>query len=341
MRSGKTNYAFLMLLVLLGAGLFFAYKSGMLSAVQQKVPVPSETPVSNVMGKSATLLLNAYEIEGSSKVKKTDVNVSVWKDGVELENYATFDISDTISSGLAVGDKITVVEIDGSYYGNPVTKTIGSESDVMEYDVSAMASESNMQVTVYDDTGTTELNAASDSDLADYNITLGAGEEKVVYAKIYNGDSDSLIRIKAIAVGAGNDIDEVTVEDPNWVKVAIPKHIEDTTLTINGTSTSFDYDAVYVYKPGTTETIDLHEYESFKLKLKIKADASNDPAFTTTVSNMDIAFFEFKDADWYYTKSGSYAFGIADDSDSEADVGIDETDNSPLGKEMGAIIQAI
>lgn len=339
MRSGKTNYAFLMLLVLLGAGLFFAYQSGMLSAVSQKVEV-SETPVSNVLGKAATLTLNAYEIEGSSKVKKTDVNVSVWKDGVELENYASFDISDTISSGLAVGDKVTVVEIDGSYYGNPVTKTIGSESDVMEYDVSAMASESNLDVTVYDDTGTTELNAASDSDLADYNITLGASEEKVIYAKLYNGDSDSLVRIKAIAVGAANDVDEVTVEDPNWVKVAIPKHIEDTTLVINGTTTSFDYDTVYVYKPGTTETIDLHEYESLKLKLKVKA-GTTDPAFTTTVGSMDIAFFEFKDADWYYTKSGSYAFGIADDSDSEADVGIDETDNSPLGKEMGAIIQGI
>lgn len=228
---------------------------------------------------------------------------------------------------------------DGTYYLEPLTDRKLSVGDKVTLNGATIQAESSMVITLYDDTGATALTAADVTAAHDYKATLGQGQEEPIYIKISNNGADKQFNVKAICTGAeGTNVSSLEIKGSDWSKVTVPTFVENGAVSVNlteadATLTSTEYDLCYVYKSGTNEVIALEEWEDSPLiKASIVAKTDKNPAD-------DVVFLTVFDGAWARGKDGKGYFDFYQHDGDEANVGLAETLNSPLGKQLGAVIE--
>lgn len=349
------------LLVSAGAGGTYIYKSwfgdnsGIASSTANELVKGSGAtgvvPTLNLndnIGDVASLDLVGYDREATSQTEVSQLPVGVFKimdaDGnlKLLKDVSTFNTSSNVDNAV-VGDQIALFGVSSSYYVDPILKyDVTQTADVIELDAYAIAGESEMVTTVYDDSGnllTADDDAEND---ADYSVSLGANQVKLIQPKLaLNADAKSY-RAKAVAVFYENDIDNFEPSGSDWVKVAMPKEIKDATLTHSNDTTTVvsggDYDAVYVYKPDEPNSyVDLRDWgNTGMLPFKVTAGTTDPTANTGDIFGglfLDVAYSEGSD--------GTISWDIyqKDTSEGVGAVGLDETVTSPQGLQIGFMIE--
>jgi len=293
-----------------------------------------------LIGRSATVDVNAWDMESNTPyASAVDVNPTyIFVNGV----YKT-TLTDTSASSFtaAVGDVVDVYPGGSSYYGEAIHGfCIDSERPTLEISAHAIAAESNLAVTVYDDTGSTELSSGT-SNCEDYTMTMGADESKVIYVKLKVNAANKAYQVGAVAVAPINDIEDVKPSGASaglFEKIATPKHLKSVGIIVNQSGTSATITKDYtVYK--LKSPVLLHEWDSVTYQFTVEAGSTDPSGTACTVSGWDGFAVLFKDATYYRGDDGNVYFDIYTHDSSEADVGLDETENSPYGKQTGALIR--
>jgi len=314
-------------------------------------PKPYDGAINPNLGEAATINPNPYDTQSNSFAAISAVAMGVYTEDdngnlkTKIEDSASYYGNTTTS--VAVGNVIAILGGDSSYYLDPIQGfMVEDETFTLDMTGAAVANESEMQWTCYDDTGSTELSAGTNSSQEDYDIVLGADAEKTIYCKLKTNVADNAYDLGAICVGYMNDLDQLDliretktdtdnpVGDNTWSSMTMPKHVADTELAAaEGAKT---YKKCYQ----RASVLRLSEWDSVTLQFTIGCDATG-CATTQTSASQDAAFVMAKDAAWAKDQFGYHKYGIADATVSEADVGMDETDNSPLGKSTGFVIEGI
>lgn len=228
---------------------------------------------------------------------------------------------------------------DTVYYLEPLINrkiTIGDKIDLVG---ATIQSESNMIVTVYDDTGSTALSSASNVTYNDYKITLGQGQEKTIYIKLSNNGADGRYDVKAICTGAeGDNVSSLQIRGSDWSQAIVPTFVDNgqvptvyaDTVAVNQT---VEYSLCYVYKADTNDAIKLDEWEDTPLiKASVIAKDEKNP-------DSDVVMFTFLDGSWKRGSDAKGHFDFYQHDGSQGNVGLTETINSPKGKQLGAMIE--
>lgn len=317
-------------------------------------------------GEAAALSITPIDIAGNSMTSKTDVNISVYqadRSNSPIVRYTSYSATadGDVTTGIVTGKTYKIYAIDSSYVfmeDDVVSVTVDEAREPVDVYVHTRVAESNLQFKCYDpDTGS-ELDAAADTSKADYNLSLGADQVKTIECRLSVNTADKAIAVGAIGVLYQNDVEDVKllsvqardvsgtaplVSKNYYLKPAtsykfktgaVPKHMKSLTFDSSLVKGSA-WNDIYMLEDHPV----LREWETLSIKFSVDT-SSTDPTYATD-STADLLCLIVKDWAPYESKDRSVKWGIADDTDSQADVGLDETDNSPQGKQSGVCIQVI
>lgn len=348
----KKNIA---LLLLIGLWAFSAWSLGWFTglvglpgAAIPGVPTPAVTPVAGCVvseelkGKTATIDVNAWDMESNTPYSSAvDVKTHVYKNGNSAADFVVTqtDTSGATITGFTVGDVIYAYSENSTYYADPVEGVcVESQRQPLAINAHTIIGESDAQITVYDDTGATALTAGDYG--ADYDMTQGADAEDAIYVKLKVNAANKAYQFCAWGVFLFKNISSVEPQnvEATYTKVGTPEHMSSLDVDINGTSGQSQHGAYVTYK--ASAPILLHEWDSIKEQFVVESDATNDPTGGGPAAS-DFNGFAIIAKDCAYAKGtdGKIYLDFYAHTTAEADVGLDETDTSPAGKEVGVTIE--
>jgi hypothetical protein len=344
-------------IILLVAGLFFGWYSGVpvLGDIQNffkgKVgataggvitPTTCADSVSpEIRGTSSTLTFNAYNLEASDPYSSAvDTTVWVYKNGVGATNFvgSSTDTTAYDFSGFTVGDVAYVYGGGSSYYVEKLENVcVDAQRKNINLNAHAIQTQANMQITGYDDTGSTTLTTGTTGE-ENYEISLGANEQKTFYIQLKNNGADAEYDVCGIAVRVTNDVQDCY--PVGYTSGHLAKYLDTTPITINQTGAlnlTGGYDKVYTFDP-----IKLHEWESKKFQFVIKA-STTDPTASDGASyaNADLCIIQFVDCSYGRANDGTIYYDYYTHDESETNVGANEIVFNPYSLHTGVIIEAI
>lgn len=294
------------------------------------------------VGESATISLNAWDLESNTPYSGA-VNTTCWlyKNGNSATDYVKI-ITDTDTeeeTGFAMGDTIYIYCGDTSYYTDPLEGyCIKEERPTINLNSHAIVAESNMQITGYDDTGGTALSAGT-STQEDYYVTMGADEEQSVYLKLKNNVANKAYDHCAWGTVVMGNLSSFKPAS-GYTKVETPDSMSNIAVAVNETGSIAVTSSYLMYKRNEG-IMRLHEWQSIKPEFVIKS-GTNDPLQTDNNDDANPSLAIAISMDCQYAK-GTDGVPYRDfyaHTSSEADVGLAETETSPLGKQVGVIIEA-
>lgn len=306
----------------------------------EPAPTAAECAVTEELrGKQSTVTINAYDLEAnnpySSQVSSA-TTVWVFKDGTFLQK-----IDDVTSKDITVpaGSSLSFYGGNGSLYVDTLEGYCVNSLDAsVDLDVHSVQSEGNMQVTMYDETASSTL-SAGDSDQEDYYVTMGSGEEKAVYFKLKNNGANAAFHWGGLAVAEFYNISSVEPAS-GFSAEATPDFLSSQDIQVNETSgnkQTINKD-FKLFKKNSVEK--LSEWESNKIQITVESDSSNDPIASTHNINFNGFGLMALDATYARGADGEMYHDVHDHGASESNVGLTETVTSPLGKEVGALVEA-
>ncbi len=302
-----------------------------------------------LLGKASTLDVNAWDMESntpySSAVDLT-TNCHIYKNGNKATDYIgpSADTSAEELSGYTVGDTIYYYCGGTGYYADPIEGLcVETQRQPLSIEAHAIMPEANSAITAYDDTGSTALSATASANYGDYNLTLGAGSEESIYIKLKNNVANKAYQFCAWGIVKFYNITDVKPQnvEATYTEVPTPVHMESVAVEVNTTTASLTRDYA-MYKAGSP--IMLHEWDSIKEQFVVTAHSTNDPQdrqSLTTSNNMNGFAIIAKDCTYARGDDGLIHFDFYGHDTSEADVGLDETETSPRGKQTGVQICAL
>ena len=345
----KKNVA---LILMIGLWAFLGFQLGWFGQFPPTAQVTQPAPTTpagcwesispEIRGTSATLTLNAWDLESNTPYSSAvDTTVYLYRNGNDATDYVTSssDTSAASITGFAVGDTVYIYGGDSSYYVEPVEGLcIDAQQKSVSIDAHRIAAESDLQITGYDDTGSATLSAGTSNE-DDYYITMGAGEEKAIYLKLKVNAANKAYQFCAWGVATFYNISSVEPQnvEGTYTKVATPKHMESVAIKVNETSGATITEDYVVYK--LSSPILLHEWDSIKEQFVVESDSTNDPQGNGGTTNLNGFAIIAKDCAWARGEDGRMYFDFYQHDSSEADVGLDETETSPYGKQTGVIIE--
>lgn len=294
-----------------------------------------------IRGSSTTLTLLGVDREANTYTTVGASSYALLESGNVLDSASNSESSFT---NTIVGKTYDIYVADNStYYGDPVTShCVKGAQETVTVDMHKVATETNMQLTAYDDTGTTELDAAGGGMNAaqeDYNLSMGADETTTIYTKLKNNGANAAFRLCAIATRTTGEVKDLKLVESGWTKKTVPEYLQtaievNKTLTVNFTN----YDEVWVHEP-----ILLHEWESVKYQWEVES-TSTEPAAqdvaTPTVTGSDLVIITHLDCAYASDSNGIPIDDYYAHTSTEGNVGLSEASIlSPLGKELGTIIE--
>jgi len=295
--------------------------------------------INDNVGDGATVTVDVYDVEASSQTEVLAMPLAVFKaDGTKLKDVSSFTSATTVAN-VKVGESISFAGGNSSFYVDAPTDlfVISGVQETVVLNGHQIAGESSMAVTCYDDTGSTALTANGNTTHADYQMALGTGQSKKMFCKLANNDDYSLFQLGAICTGTMNTTKSIKPTGSEWEAVAVPDGLaEDINYWTSDTSalaTDGEYDACY----RRTSALPLKAWDDTgNIPFEVKAEAGKDP--TADSKNMGVILFV--DSAWAEGADGKMYFDFFqhDDSKDVNTVGMAETDNSPIGKQVGTVI---
>lgn len=296
-----------------------------------------------IRGTASTLDVNAWDQESntpySSAIDLT-TNCHYYRNGDDASDYIgpSADTSAEELSGFAVGDTLYAYCGGTSYYSDAIEgECIRQQRQSINIDSHAICPEANLQITVYDDTGSSTLTAGTANE-DDYTMSLGAGEETAVHVKLKVNVANKAYDFCAWGVAELYNISSVEPQnvEATYSKVGTPEHMRSVALqpgTDNATITK-DYRMFKASSP-----IRLHEWDYLKEQFVVESDATSDPNGGGGLNTMDGFAIIAKDCTYSRGGDGSMYYEFYGRDTSESDVGLDETEVSPLGKQTGVLVE--
>jgi hypothetical protein len=231
-------------------------------------------------GKAAILGFSAFTGEWGLAGAKTEVYPTLTgKDdkGATLINDATAN-----STSTSTGRTISLWETGASYFFEPVTCVVNEETDTCD-DIQTYArpATSNINITVYDSNtcGTVMTQDDNGNNTGDYAIAMGAGENKQVCAKISNAVADKTLFLAAIyTYYCGDEVEDVTLSDSDWVSVSIPSgNMQKTWLAYDDSNETASCSIKHVYVPSAGAYKKMNEWGEIYVKPVLSSDDSTAP----------------------------------------------------------------
>ena len=308
--------------------------------------VPALCSVSSeLQGKTSTLQVNAWDMESNTPYSSAvDLLATcyLYKNGNSAENYVTVT-SDTaagsVTSGFAVGDTLYVYCANATYYTDPI-EGLCLDKQEMPVNIKAhkIAGESNMAITGYDDTGGTALSAGTATQ-EDYYVTMGANEEQSLYLKLKVNAANMAYDLCGVATYALTNISSLKPAGSEYTSVATPEWGKNIAIKFNETGSLTVTKDYSFFK--RSSALRLHEWESVKDEFVIKTTTTGDPVQSTNDESVSTSCAGALYVDCAWAKGGDgkmyYDFYVHDDG--QADVGLAETETSPLGGQVGVVIE--
>ena len=303
------------------------------------------------IGDTATLTINNYDRESNTPYSSTvDALIYVYKNGEFIESTDTIAAKEITK--VTVGDVVDIYGGNASYYVDYKSICIDREEKSVELDSHAAAAESNLQITAYDDTGTTELSSPSgtySSDQEDYELSIGADGEETFYTKLKVNSANKAFNLMGVAAktyeGVADTIDNLELVGNDmglsFTSKPVPKFLANTVISLNdSTTTSNTTDGHNLYWE-LSEPVLLREWETIKLQWSVEAGGTDpeedDDAAPTSES---LVIIQFVDAVWQRDASDGQMYMSTHTIDSSEDnVGLSETVWSPLGKQSAVVIE--
>ena len=343
-------------LVLMFVGITsYGWMTGFFPGAGLELPPPSaQAPggpcivTDELRGKTATLDTNAWDMESNtpySAAVDLTTNCHIYKNGNSGINYVgpTADTDAASLSGFTVGDTAYLYCVGTSYYTDDIEgQCVDSQRQPLTILAHAVLPEANAQITAYDDSGGTVLDAAVDTDFADYNLTIGANEEASIYVKLKNNVANKMYRFCAWGTTTFYNITSVVPGnvESTYTKSFTPVHMSGVAVETNSTGDTLTSDYV-MYKAASP--LILSEWDSIKEEFIVTSHTSYDPVDMIGTDGALLNGFAIiaKDCQNSRGSDGKIVMDYYAHNVGEADVGLDETDTSPRGKETGVQVDTI
>lgn len=302
---------------------------------------------------ASTIDVNAFDLASTTPGTPVDLTTGCWifRNGVYVGQSA-----DTSAATLnaAVGDSFSIYCGGTSYYCEPVeNQCIKSSRDQIKINCYGAAAESDMQVTGYDKSMNSLSSGTATQD--DYYITLGASATDKDYFELMVNSNTKTYQLGAIGTAKFTNITRVeplsfnfngkfTSGSYSWKVVGTPQWAQSVAILVNETATTTaitkDYTTYRLQKAGQDAIILLNKWEYVTIPVEIES-SSSDPIAHSGTSSLNGYAVLFMDAqksissnnDAIYTDIWDHA------TTTQSDVGLAETETSPLGKQVGALVE--
>ena len=292
-----------------------------------------------ILGKASTVTVNAWDREANAAYSApVTVIARYYVNGVYK---STVDTSGKTLTA-AVGDVVSIFgAANSTYYLDKGEFCVENEASSASLDAHAIVGINAINLTLYDDTASTELSAGTISDEEDYDIALSADQEKKIFIRAQVNGADTSFQFAAIATSTQNDISSVEVKESGFTSSYVPKFLKNIQIS-NGTksgsaATNFTkWDTVW--KPSTP--ILMHEFEEKKFPVTIKA-GSTDPTTNAAWGSSDVAMFCFLDAAYARGTDGKEYNDYFVHDNAESNVGLVEDVKFPVGKDACAVLEGL
>ena len=294
------------------------------------------------VGKAATIPVNAYDQESNTPYSAAvDINpVDFYRNGNDAINHVvtTTDTTAYSLTGLNVGDTIYVYGGSATYNLDSIEgmciTTVGFPLSMSGH---AIATESDMEAKLYADSGSNNELSSGTASEDDYTVALGANAEEDFYLKLKVNTANKAFQLGGIATAKFHNITSVEVISSNFNKIATPKYLEGISVLVNESSSATISEDYTVYK--RTTPLMLHEWESIEVKIVVETDPTNDPVDAGGSTNANNFAIIAVDSAWSRGDAGISELDIYQHDSAEGNVGLVETVASPLGGQVGVMVQ--
>jgi hypothetical protein len=295
-------------------------------------------------GKSATLIPYAWDLESNTPYSSSvDFSTNCWMyangNGPTDFVVTTTNTNDsTGEEGFTVGDVVYMYCGGTTYYGEALEDIcVDEQKKTLNINAHTIVSESNMEITGYDDSGSTALTAGDTGD-ADYKMTMGADEESAMYVKLKVNVANKAYQVCAWGTAPFYNITSVEPQDveSSYTKVATPEHMSSISIGYNNSGANTINEDYVTYK--FSSPILMQEWDAIKEQFVVKSSTS-DPASTFATSTPEGFAILAKDCQYAKGDDGRVHLDFYAHDSGEADVGLAETETSPAGKQTGVLIE--
>lgn len=291
------------------------------------------------VGDAATVTFKCYDMEADNPFSAEiacPAGIYNADTGALLQSVnsyqTTADFTDTV-----VGQSLNLYGGNTSnyYVDNILGIDVTDTKMVVEVSGHTFAAESSMATIAYDSDGTV-LDAAANATEANYNLTLGIGQEKVISVKLTNEDTDSLFKLYAVCTGFENEsaIDDIYPIDSEWTEVLVPDGVSTSVVSYTGhvQTTTEEYDKCWVLD----SPHELKEWKSVTHSFVVEADDTYDPV--TDASHAWLMYFDGANG---VSSDGKMEFDFYQHVSTGDDVGISETEASPANQYLSVVLNVI
>lgn len=301
---------------------------------------------SDIRGTSATVTVNAWDLEADNPygsavdVADTFVFKSNSIAASDSTNYLT-TLTDTSAgsvTGVKVGEVITIVGGSSGYYLEPAEGVcIDGQQKSVNLNAHVVNAEGGYTVVVYDSTGSTALSAGDES--IDYKRSLGANEEQLFFQRPKVDDANNGYWLCGIGYANGLNVSRVTPDSSKFSPAITPLHMKDVAIEINGTDvTSSTMTRTYsIYKLNTP--VLLSEFDEAKWQFTIEAGANDPVGAAGGDTGSAIVWGITKDCAWTRGTDGRMYYDLYNHTSTQPDSGLQETETSPNGLDVGFAIE--
>ena len=334
--------------------------NAIISGAQGVTVDTSAFAINDNIGDAVTLTINPYDVEADTPSEiTTSIQLIDPTTGSILTNQLS---SSDFTAGLNVGDVVEIHSDNATYYlDNSGQLALDSVRKVVDQfstpkvQAHTVVTETNLATVGQDkDKNTLTASTATVGVVnADYDLTLGNNEEKIVHVDFTQGQANALFRLGAVCTTMStNTTDSINVINAevdtqdlvgtvSFKSVGTPKELNKAALSVNSTDSATvtswtGYDDCFV---PTNEKgyIDLHEYDNVNLKATIKADGN------PVAGGAAYAGFLFVDyAEDFDTNNRLVADFFRHDVDEEVtDIGLAESHTSPQGGTSGVVFELV
>lgn len=289
---------------------------------------------------SATVSFRAVNVE-ADKEETVNVPISVFADGQKVADLDDTHSGDTVS--VAPGKTLSVrggntTSTSAGYYLEAVEGYCVDEiEETVDLNAHEWQTATNMEMTIFDDTGATALSSDTNSDYTAGD--LGADALEPIFVKIENdANNDRAYNFYGFAVAVFNDIDEVAPVS-GYSTAITPKYLEDQTVRLNSTYSAAntieeDYKA---YTRDAGEVM-MQAWDSEKVKFQIDTDDSTAPSDADGTANLDGFAISVLDSAGAEDASGKVVYDFYQHDEDQGNVGLTENLTAVHGKNTAALV---